>query len=58
MTKIVSLNQARKDKARLEAKAQAVENRVRFGRTKLEKAAAQAAADKAGRALDGAKRED
>ncbi|GAC1634367.1 MAG: hypothetical protein NVS9B10_30400 [Nevskia sp.] len=37
MSKVVNLNQARKQKARAEAERQAAENRVRFGRTKAQK---------------------
>ena len=58
MTNVVNLNKAKKAKDREAAKAQAAENRVRFGRAKGEKVATKAAADKASRALDGAKRED
>lgn len=57
MSNIVNLNKARKAKDRLEARDQAQENRVKFGRAKGEKAATKAQADKARRALDGAKRE-
>ncbi|HMD64600.1 MAG TPA: DUF4169 family protein [Stellaceae bacterium] len=35
---IVNLNQYRKKRRRVEAKAQATENRVRFGRSKEERA--------------------
>lgn len=57
MAELVNFNKARKARARSEDKAEAAENRVRFGRTKGQKAAEQAATDKARRELDGAKRE-
>lgn len=58
MTTPVNLNQARKAKAKAGAKVTAVENRVKFGRTKAEKNLADARRDKAARALDAARRED
>jgi hypothetical protein len=58
VTNVVNLNKAKKGRSRTAAKAQAAENRVRFGRAKGEKVAAKAEADKALRLLDGAKRED
>ncbi|MDB5433591.1 MAG: hypothetical protein JWP35_4707 [Caulobacter sp.] len=58
MSGTVNLNKARKAKARADGKAQAVQNRVAFGRTKAEKSLEAARADKAAKALDGAKRED
>lgn len=58
MAEILNLNQARKAKARTDAKAKAAENRVRFGRTKADKALDAARADRLQRDLDGAKRED
>jgi hypothetical protein len=54
---LVNLNQARKAKAKRDAKALAAENRVKFGRTKTQKAAAQAEADSFARAVEGNKRE-
>lgn len=54
---VVNLNRARKAKARADAKTAADANRVAFGRTKAEKAAAKAEAGRAVRDLDGAKRE-
>lgn len=57
MSNIVNLNKARKVKDRQEARDQAKENRAKFGRAKSEKTSAKAEADKARRALDGAKRE-
>lgn len=58
MSEIVNLNKARKAKARAEAKAGAAENRVRFGRTKAEKAASKAEVAKLDRRLDQTKRDD
>lgn len=57
MSNIVNLNKARKLKDRQDAGDQAKQNRVKFGRSKTEKTSAKAQADKARRALDGAKRE-
>jgi hypothetical protein len=54
---LVNLNQARKAKAKRDAKALAAENRVKFGRTNAQKAVAQAEADKLARAVEGHKRE-
>ena len=58
MAEILNLNQARKARAKADAKAQAAENRAKFGRTKADKALEAARADKLKRDLDGAKRED
>ncbi len=58
MAEILNLNQARKAKAKTDAKTKAVENRAKFGRTKADKALDAARADKLKRELDGAKRED
>lgn len=55
--KVVSLNKARKAKARADKKAQADANVAAFGRTKTEKQTARAQADKAARDLDGHKRD-
>lgn len=57
MSNVVNLNKARKVKDRQDAGDQAKENRLKFGRAKGEKTSAKAEADKARRALDGAKRE-
>ena len=57
MTTPINLNKASKARAKETAKVQAAENRVRFGRTKAEKAAAEARAAQAKALLDGAKRE-
>ncbi|WP_340644118.1 DUF4169 family protein [Phenylobacterium sp.] len=58
MNDIVNFNKARKARAKLDAKSQAVANRAKFGRTKGEKAVEKADAAKVVRLLDGAKRED
>ncbi len=58
MTTPVNLNRYRKAKARTEAKARADENAVKFGRTKAEKQAARAEAERIVRALEGLKREE
>ena len=58
MAEILNLNQARKAKAKTDAKTKAVENRAKFGRTKADKALDAARAEKLQRDLDGAKRED
>ncbi len=55
--KVVSLNKARKAKARADKKARADANAAKFGRTKAEKDAERARAEKAARDLDGHKRE-
>jgi hypothetical protein len=58
MTEPINLNKARKARAQAQAKAQAVENRVRFGRTKAEKTVSKLEAERARRVHDQAKRED
>jgi hypothetical protein len=58
MAEILNLNQARKTKAKTDAKTKAAENRAKFGRTKADKTLDAARADKLKRDLDGAKRED
>jgi hypothetical protein len=58
MSDPINFNKARKARAKVEAKSEAAENRVRFGRTKAEKTASKLQAEKARRALDQAKRED
>lgn len=58
MSEPVNLNRFRKAKAKTDAKAKAVENRVAFGRTKAEKSLADARRDKASRDLEARKRED
>jgi hypothetical protein len=57
MVEIVNLNRARKAKARSEAEVTAAANRIAHGRTKAEKQAAKADAERRTRDLDGAKRE-
>jgi uncharacterized protein YdbL (DUF1318 family) len=57
MNDIVNLNKARKAKVKDAAKATAAANRVKFGRSKGEKAVEKAQTDKVVRLLDGAKRE-
>jgi len=57
MAEIVNLNRARKAKARGEALVTAAANRAAHGRTKAEKQAAKAEAERRTRELDGAKRE-
>lgn len=52
MADILSLSKARKAKARTTKEAQATENRVKFGRTKAEKAADKARDALASRKLD------
>jgi len=58
MAEPINLNKARKAKARAADSARADANRVRFGRTKGEKAAAKLEADRLARAVDQARRED
>ncbi|MEM7645004.1 MAG: DUF4169 family protein [Pseudomonadota bacterium] len=53
MGKVINLQQARKARARAEKAARGDENAVRHGRTRAQKAAEKAAADKAKRDLDG-----
>ncbi|OYX32504.1 MAG: DUF4169 domain-containing protein [Caulobacterales bacterium 32-69-10] len=57
MTTPINLNKARKARAKVEAQAQAAQNRVKFGRTKVEKAAEALKAAQRQAMLDGAKRE-
>jgi hypothetical protein len=58
MTEPINLNKARKARAQAADKAQAAENRVRFGRSKAEKTVSKLDAERARRAHDQAKRED
>lgn len=58
MGEVINLRRARKAKARVDAQDRAAANRVAFGRTKAERAAAAAEVEKRERALDGAKREE
>ena len=57
MGEVVNLRQARKERARAAADAKAAANRARFGRTKAEKQADRADADRARKAVDGAELE-
>ncbi len=54
---LINLKKARKAKANSEAKTLAADNRAKFGRTKGQKAAAEAEADKLAREVEGHKRE-
>jgi hypothetical protein len=54
----INLNKARKARARAADKAEAAENRVRFGRTKPEKAVSKLEAERATRAHEAKKREE
>lgn len=58
MTEPINLNKARKARAKADARKQAAENRVRFGRTGAEKQVSKLEAERARRAFDQAKRED
>jgi hypothetical protein len=58
MAEPINFNKAKKARAAADAKAQASENRVRFGRTKGQKVGAKLEAERARRALDQAKREE
>ena len=58
MGEVVNLNKARKDRAKVAAKAKAAENRGFFGRRKEEKTRLQLELEKARQHLDQHKRED
>lgn len=58
MAEVISLRQARKRRDRAAAEDQAAANRAAFGRTKAQKQAEAAEADRMRRKLDQAKRED
>ncbi|MDB5466165.1 MAG: hypothetical protein JWQ46_927 [Phenylobacterium sp.] len=58
MAEPINLNKTRKARQREDARARAAQNRVRFGRTKAETTVSKLEAEKAGRALDQAKREE
>ena len=58
MAEIVNLRRVRKAKMRADAAQTAETNRLAFGRSKTEKAAALAERARADRLLDGVKRED
>jgi phage protein D len=57
MTQVINLRQARKDKARSTARAQADANAAKHGRSKAERLREQTKADKARAHLDGHMRE-
>lgn len=57
MADIINLNKARKRKARSDAALQAAANRLRFGRTKQQRASDTAAIETAQQRLDQLKRE-
>ncbi|WP_082914683.1 DUF4169 family protein [Paramagnetospirillum marisnigri] len=58
MPEIINLNRYRKARAKAEAQERAADNRVAFGRTKVEKTEARKAREKLDQALDGKKLED
>jgi len=58
MAELINFNKARKAKVRADDKAQAAENRAKFGQTKGQKAVTRLDADRARRELDGKKREE
>jgi Tfp pilus assembly protein PilN len=55
MAEIINLNRARKAKARIAAKATAVENRAKFGASRQDKAAAARERQALAKIIDGAK---
>jgi hypothetical protein len=55
MGEIINLNRARKGKARIAAKATAVENRAKFGASRTEKAAVARERQTLDKIIDGAK---
>jgi hypothetical protein len=58
MAELINFNRAKKARDRAEDRAQAAENRVRFGQTKGQKAAAKLDTERARRELEGKKREE
>ena len=56
MTEPINLNKARKARAEADKKAEAAQNRVRFGRTKAQRELEKAEAEKARRELDAKRR--
>jgi len=52
MADVINLKRARKDKARQQREREAEANRVRFGRTKAQKAADKQAKQREGRSID------
>lgn len=57
VAELINLNKARKARAKVEGKATAAQNRVRFGQSKAERIARDVEGAKAGRDLDGHKRD-
>lgn len=55
---VISLNKARKALQRKAAKAQAAENRIKFGQTRTEREKQQKEAERIAKEFDGKKRED
>jgi len=53
MAEIVNLRRVRKQRAREDAEAQAQQNRIAFGRTRVERQLTEAERNKAARDLDG-----
>jgi hypothetical protein len=58
MTEPINLNKVRKARAQADAKTQAAENRVGFGRSKAEKTVSKLEAERARRAHEQARRDD
>ncbi len=58
MGDIVNLNKYRKQRQRTEQTKQAAENRVRFGRSKSDRASARSEQDRLSQDLDGKHRDD
>jgi hypothetical protein len=58
MAEIINLRQARKRKARADKDAKAAENRIAFGRTKVERRSSEAERTLAERRLEGHKRDE
>jgi hypothetical protein len=58
MAEIINLRKARKAKGRAEAEARAIENRIKFGRTKEEKRGVETAKRLDERRLEGHRRDD
>ena len=58
MAEVINLNRARKTRAKAAQAAGAMHNRAKFGRTKAEAAKTRAEAEKLGRVLDDARRDD
>jgi hypothetical protein len=58
MVEPINLNRARKARAKADAKAQAANNRAKFGVTKAENLVSKLEAERLRRALDQTKRED